>query len=278
MSPPPIIVRGSGCRFPGVEMMRHTNRKTRSPLRDRPLRNPGESVQEARRRLQVDLLYFPFAVVCCAMAAAVVETTGYLFDQPREPVFYLALFTVAFGWFAWRIWRIRPMLKAYKLAEEGEKAVGQFLEKLRAEGYEIFHDVPGGGFNIDHVVIGPAGVYAIETKTWSKPVTGEPRIVFDGETLTAAGRAPERDPVKQSRAQVSWITTLLMESTGRRFAVRGVILFPGWFVEQREGALKEIWVLNPKALPAFLGGAKTSLPPDEVKLAAYHLSRYVRRA
>ena len=40
---------------------------------------------------------------------------------------------------------------------------------------------------IDHVIIGPAGIFTIETKTWSKPVRGEARIVFDGEKLTAGG-------------------------------------------------------------------------------------------
>jgi hypothetical protein len=210
------------------------------------------------------------------MAAAVVETIGYLFDQARQPLFYLALFLIAVVWASSRIWRVRPLLKAYKLAEEGEKAVGQYLEKLRSEGYEIFHDVPGTGFNIDHVLIGPTGVYTVETKTWTKPPRGDAKIVFDGKVLTALGMKPERDPIKQSRGQVSWIATLLRESTGRRFAVRGVVLFPGWFVEQGDGALRETWVLNPKALPAFLGNAKGSLSPEDVKLAAYHLSRYVR--
>lgn len=226
--------------------------------------------------MQVDLLYYPFAVVCCSMAVALIETTGYLFDQPRRPVLYGVMFAAAFGWFLWRIKRIQPTLAAYKLAEEGEKAVGQYLEKLRAEGYEVFHDVPGGGFNIDHVLIGPTGVYTVETKTWSKPRSGEARIAFDGETLIAAGMKPDRDPVAQSRAQVSWIATLLKESTGRQYTVRGVVLFPGWFVEQGEGTLRETWVLNPKALPGFLGNAKESLAVEDVRLAAFHLSRYVR--
>jgi hypothetical protein len=37
---------------------------------------------------------------------------------------------------------------------EGEKAVGQYLERLRARGYQVLHDIPGENFNIDHVLIG----------------------------------------------------------------------------------------------------------------------------
>jgi hypothetical protein len=47
----------------------------------------------------------------------------------------------------------------------------------------------GEGFNVDHVIIGPAGAFTIETKTWSKPKRGSPTISFDGETLRAAGYA-----------------------------------------------------------------------------------------
>jgi len=56
----------------------------------------------------------------------------------------------------------------------------------------------------------------------------------------------------------------------------GAVLFPGWYVEQGEGTLREIWVLNPKALPAFLSNSKQVLAPEEVKLGSFHLSRYVR--
>jgi hypothetical protein len=54
------------------------------------------------------------------------------------------------------------------LALTGERAVGQFLEeKLRPLGYHILNDLPGDGFNLDHVIIGPTGIYCVETKTRS---------------------------------------------------------------------------------------------------------------
>jgi hypothetical protein len=45
------------------------------------------------------------------------------------------------------------------MAKDGEKAVGEFLERFREKGYRIFHDIVGGDFNIDHVLIGPSGIY-----------------------------------------------------------------------------------------------------------------------
>lgn len=169
-----------------------------------------------------------------------------------------------------------PEMRNLKQAADGEKAVGQYLERLRSEGYDVFHDVPANDFNVDHVLVGPAGIFTIETKTWSKPLRGDARIQFDGQTLMKAGLKPNRDPVVQARAQASWLARELQESTGRGFEVRPIVLIPGWFVENTKGAFESIWVLEPKALPAFLDRAPRLLEVEEIRLASYHLSRYVR--
>ncbi len=80
----------------------------------------------------------------------------------------------------------------------------------------------------------------------------------------------------QALAQAGWLRELLFESTGKRMPVRPVVLFPGWFVEQGPGATRQIWVLEPKALPAFLGNAPPVLSPEDVALASTHLSRMIR--
>ena len=79
----------------------------------------------------------------------------------------------------------------------------------------MFHDVVGAGFNVDHVLIGPAGIFTVETKTWSKPLKGSPEIVYDGQTIRVGQHSPDRDPIAQAKAQAGWLRTLLLESTGR---------------------------------------------------------------
>lgn len=142
---------------------------------------------------------------------------------------------------------------------EGELVVGQFLERLRADGFTVFHDVIGAGFNIDHVLIGPAGVFTIETKTWSKPASGDARVTFDGEKISVGGLKLDRDPVTQAKGQAAWLRTVLSESTGRKVEARPVIVFPGWFVEGPRQGYKDVWVLEPKALPAFLASEPAPL-------------------
>jgi hypothetical protein len=75
------------------------------------------------------------------------------------------------------------------------------------------------------------------------------------------------------------LSDLLKESTGRAFPVRPVVVFPGWRIEPTaEARTSDVWVLNPKALPAFIAHSQSRMKPDEVAMCSFHLSRYVRTA
>jgi hypothetical protein len=39
---------------------------------------------------------------------------------------------------------------------------------------------------------------------------------------------------------------------------------------------RDVWLLNPRRLPAFIAAEPTSIGVEDVKLAAFHLSRYIR--
>ena len=160
------------------------------------------------------------------------------------------------------------------MARDGEKAVGEFLERFREKGYRVFHDVVGGNFNIDHLLIGKTGIYTIETKTLSKPIKGKSVIQYDGSQITVNGFTPDRDPVVQAKAQASWVKDLVKDLTGKIYKVQPVVLYPGWFVQQSAGG--EVWVLNPKALPGFLEKNTVSIDESLIPSIATHLSRYVR--
>ncbi|MDO8934036.1 MAG: nuclease-related domain-containing protein [Rhodocyclaceae bacterium] len=253
-----------------------SSKGTRSPLKDKPLRNPGQSVREQRFDLAYDKVLGPFIAASMLLIWAAMDWIRYFFPTPHQPWISSVFAVLALSYTAWQFRRHWPRIRNLKLAEEGEKHVGQLLEGLRASGYLVFHDLIGTDFNVDHVIIGPAGVLTIETKTWSKPRQGSPKIAFDGETLLAAGREPERNPVIQAKAQASWLKGLLAESTGKTFAVRPVVLFPGWYIEDGRRGRKDLWILEPKGLPAFLAQEKPVLAPEDISLAAFHLSRFIR--
>lgn len=250
--------------------------ETKSPLKDKPLRNPGQSVREQRFDLFYDKLLAPALVTTMFSFWAINEWVRHFFPSTPSPWLATFITVAAFGYMGWQFRHNWPKIRALRQAEEGEKAVGQHLEGLRSQGYAVFHDLMGEGFNVDHVIIGPAGVFTIETKTWSKPAKGSSKITFNGETLLAAGREPDRNPVIQAKAQASWLQRLLAESTGKAYPVRPVVLFPGWFIEDNRHNRRDLWVLEPKALPTFLANEKAQLPAEDVSLASSHLSRFIR--
>jgi hypothetical protein len=114
-------------------------------------------------------------------------------------------------------------------------------------GCFIFHDIQAGKFNIDHVVVSPGGVFAIETKSRLKPVTGggmrDAEVTYDGVSLKFPGWS-ESKPLQQAKAQSKWLGSQLSRSTGDDVQVRAVLALPGWYVNPK--ARGDVIVLNPK--------------------------------
>lgn len=58
----------------------------------------------------------------------------------------------------------------YERGADGEAATAQALDALPKDQWTVFHDVrwPGRKLaNVDHVVVGPGGVFVIDSKNWS---------------------------------------------------------------------------------------------------------------
>jgi hypothetical protein len=121
--------------------------------------------------------------------------------------------------------------KPAKHAERGAKAeemVGEQLGEL-PERYCVFNDVSCGNFNIDHIVVGPKGVFAVETKGRAKPDrkggTKEAKVVCDGQTLRFPDWS-ESHPLKQARSQASWLAKWLDSAVGEPVPVQPVLALP----------------------------------------------------
>ena len=133
----------------------------------------------------------------------------------------------------WRVIRIMRALRDYRVGLEAEVASAEELNRLMQRGYSVFHDVPSDGpYNVDHVLVGPAGVFAIETKGRMKP-TGRPAndghiVETDGTILDFPGWT-ERKPVEQAERNARWLAKWLSSAVGVRVFVQPVLLLPGWW-------------------------------------------------
>jgi hypothetical protein len=79
---------------------------------------------------------------------------------------WLAGLAVAAG-AAWRLrFRASQPTRAWRDGARGERATARRLRRLEHHGYTVLHDlqVPGSHANLDHLAIGPAGVFVIDSK------------------------------------------------------------------------------------------------------------------
>jgi len=124
------------------------------------------------------------------------------------------------------------------------------------------------------VLIGPSGIYTIETKTHSKPQKGSHEVTYDGTTVKVNGFQPDRDPMVQARSEARWLHDLIKSSTGKTFKVQPVVLYPGWFVRSSV-EWPEVWVLNEKFFVSAVAKQHTQIDDADIHLITYHLKRYV---
>lgn len=153
---------------------------------------------------------------------------------------------------------------------------------LADSGYRVYHDVPaeagGARFKIDHVVLGPRGVFAIETKTRRK---GRARsgyeahkVGYDGEQLIWPWGEDESCLAK-TRDRARWLGGCLNRMTGLGLSPVPVLVLPGWYVVLK--GLGDVIVVNHKQLPgAILRQPGAGQTAEQISLIARQLDARCR--
>ena len=100
---------------------------------------------------------------------------------------------------------------------KGERKVAQDLNML-PDSWHALHSVPVGtrGADIDHVLVGPAGVFTVNTKYHP-----DAKIGVGGDTFKINGRSTRY--VKTARDEARRASSILGGVTGMRVEVIGVI-------------------------------------------------------
>lgn len=262
----------------GLIWWRKQQRKTRLPFGEslKLLRASGETQLELVRKLEDQSVLWmlgaalaPVVVFIGLSAVALrLPETLQLGGLALSLLGAGAVFYGAARWFAGRTAEIGNRYLGYF----GERIVAEHLEPLKARGWRIFHDVPGAAngntFNIDHVAVGPGGVFAIETKTRRKgaarPGFDDHKVYFDGHALVWPW-GEDNHGLDQAERSATWLADMMLAETRERVPVTPVLTLPGWWVEMKPSRdPRRCRVLNPKNLPAFLlpGGAD-EMPPAQ---------------
>lgn len=205
---------------------------------------------------------------------------SYVLGRPESLLRTLALVLMILLFFAYGvvgIWRARKRLNALGLGFECELAVGQTLDQLMLKGFRVYHDLLGVKFNIDHVVVGPAGVFAVETKGRTKLLgsagkgKANPKVTYEGGVF----RFPwgdEKDWAGQAQRQSVWLKNQLSKAVGFDLYVQPVIVVPGWFVESK--SLDRVRAIGSGQIEQFFSSQmKRKLSEQQVQQIAYQLEQ-----
>jgi hypothetical protein len=234
------------------------NARGRYPIQDSILRPAGEST---RQKLEGESERFANTVLYMTLLPALLYALALAVGiGPWVPSLVSCLGAVAGSVL---LWRIHDRLSSYGLGYAGERVVADHLRPLERHGYRVFHDVPFAGFNIDHVVVGPTGVFAIETKTRRTPhgSASERRRTaeFDGRLIHYPG-ASDAYGLDQALRNRDTLAVWIHQQTGATVDVVGILALPGWFVVER--ALATVRVMSPQMIPALITTAVPTLLPD----------------
>lgn len=231
--------------------------------------NPGQSALKKVEDLYDNYLESFAAIFMVAGMLIGFLTATFMPSDVRTTKTAVLASIAAAGFCGWFIIKMRRALKKrmkYRLGFEGERHTAQAIEILIKDGYSIYHDFPGKKadgtvFNIDHVLIGPAGVIIIETKARSKnpSLKGQDsaKVLYDGRKIQFPG-GTEVDCLGQAKANSSYLAEKIKGRIGMRIGVRSAVCFPGWFFPPTKEV--EVHVCNPEMLPKWVRGlSRTTL-------------------
>ena len=271
----------------GIGLWRRSRRGERAPVEFKLLRGPGETLRRRLAAMDENLI---FQVIGSAAAPIMVTYTLLVISAkalPKDLLAYgfiaalLAFVITALVSGRW-LWSKFVEHKNYQLGYLGERTVAESLAPLLGLGYQVFHDVPAenGGrvFNLDHVVVGPTGLFLIETKTRRKgrarPGFKDHEVAYDGQQLIWPW-GEDRHGLEQALAEARWLSDWIRQITGVNVGAKPILALPGWYVKCT--ARGPVNVVNAKGLvSAIKGRGGIELASEQIDLVARQLDARCR--
>jgi hypothetical protein len=233
-------------------------------------RLPGQSLREEKERLSDDHLVPVVWVPMLFWIVCGVEAVHSWTKTPPSPLFWLmaAIAATGFAWIGFR--RLVPKFQRLNRGMRGELRVAEALDDLRRHGYRVGHDLTRDGFNIDHVVVGPAGVFALETKFRS----GGGEITFrNGEGIFVDGFPEEKDSLKQARRNALEVHRIIKENCKLDEWVWPLVVFVGDWRVKNDWRSTDARVFTTDKVVYHIVNQQPRLTHSEIELIASHLER-----
>lgn len=148
-------------------------------------------------------------------------------------------------------------IERYFIGARGEEKVCGLLRNL-PEQYHVFNDFVACGVHVDHVVVGPTGVYSLETKFWRGKVT------IEEETILIDDQMPDRDPLVQAKREASLVNSRLAQ-LGWRGNVTPILVFASDTFCASIAELRGAVVMNSSNLIQSFSNGRKIMDQNEVE-------------
>ena len=261
-----------------------TVRQRRSPLHGKQIGHvPGQQlldrIDDADREstFGYDVMIMALPMLFLVWASMRIDWQTVKFGPSEAGFFAGWLLMLAYGFWQFSRHSLRKVQARDGLV--AERVTGMQLNRLVANGCLVLHDLPCGDFNIDHVVIAPRGVFAIETKSFRKPrsssIAGPDKVQFDGAMLKFSDFST-KTPIEQAQRQAKFLASFIKESLGESIPVTPAVSLPGWFIEKPTSARSNVFVFTPmgRGYEWFSYGDEVLPPPTRALIAKALALRY----
>jgi hypothetical protein len=208
------------------------------PRRDPTTRAAGQHARTIVQRLRLRTL---LALGVLAVGTTYLGRTLGLHDPIfliSEITLLLAILVVSHS--------VLPLVERHERGATGEEQVGGLLETLASDGWRVIHEASFGHGDVDHILIGPAGVFTVETKSHPGPITVRE---IHGATLA------------QARSEQRAIERITGEP------VESLIVYSRAWVDRPLARRKGVRIVPARMLISYLGRQLPTLSADEIERA-----------
>ena len=235
----------------------------------------GESLQK-----KIDADYESYYGIWCFFLAFFILTLYVwffycgVFDVTLGFAITLSVFTLGVFIYGFRksVKLIKHIRNCYK-GMEGERLVGEMLNKMSCDSIRVFHDVCGDCFNVDHLIVSTRGIFTIETKHYDRKKGY--RFLFQDGKLLFNGRVC-KTLLNQMDGEANFISEKLESLCGRTYPIQKVAVIIGAYIENPAEDFSKYWILNENSFPKFFNKAKEKISIEEVRSIANQVTEWLK--
>lgn len=202
------------------------------------LRSPGQSTLNRIDRATSEFLTFGIAVAVVPLILLLTYLAYVNFTRAPQgwlEIAYLVCLSMGFLLYGVnKLRRLRLKNKRLRKIYAGLQSVALEMNQLLLSGHHVYHDFPSGRFYIDHIIVGPTGVFTVQARIPSgflrTPALHDRRVRVVGSELIT-DKTTDTRTIPNIVFHASWLANWLLTDTGEAVRVQPLLTLPGWAVE-----------------------------------------------